>query len=274
MYNPLPKSLTIRQSQIDGLGLFATEFIPANSDLGITHLYDERFPDNYIRLPLGGFFNHSDAPNCKVVHEDLPYKHIHLVTLCDINAGEELTAFYTLYVPEPGLAKPEYELRGYGIMPFNCKEIQAGIQYSHAVTEYVVNTYETPAFKEFIKWAKKYKTAILLNGGTSNHSKNRYSDEEYIGTMEGHLKSFEENGITVSAFYEPDMNDMLSGIFLIVDERVFNKRKYPDFGFTYDSVNNKFVEDCWMSYESWVESVGGEKNVFLRNYIGKLPLWR
>lgn len=100
MYNPLPKSLTIRQSNIQGLGLFATEFIPANSDLGMTHLYDERFPDNYVRMPLGGFFNHSNEPNCKAVHEDFPYKHIHLVTLTDIQPGDELTAYYTLYIPE------------------------------------------------------------------------------------------------------------------------------------------------------------------------------
>jgi hypothetical protein len=274
MYNPLPKSLTIRQSNIQGLGLFATEFIPANSDLGMTHLYDERFPDNYVRMPLGGFFNHSNEPNCKAVHEDFPYKHIHLVTLIDIQPGDELTAYYTLYVPEPLPTEPEYELRGYGLLPYNIKPVQAGIQYSHSIVEYVVDNYDTPAFKLFLKWAKKFKTAVLLDGGTSNHSKPRYSDEEYVGTMEQHAQALKDNGILFSEFYEPDLNDMLAGIFLIADERVFNKRKYPDFGFTYDSVNNKFVEDCWMSYESWVENVGGEKNVFLRNYIGKLPLWR
>ena len=101
MYNPLPKSLTIRQSLIEGLGLFSTEFIHADTDLGMTHIYDERFQDDYIRLPLGGFFNHSDTPNCKVVHEDSPYKHISLVTIRDIKPNEELTAYYTLYVPEP-----------------------------------------------------------------------------------------------------------------------------------------------------------------------------
>lgn len=277
MYHPLPKSVTIQQSNIEGLGLFATEFIPANTDLGMTHVYDERFTDNYIRLPLGGFFNHSTNPNCKVVHEDLPYKHIKLVTLQDIKVGEELTAYYSLYVPEELPKQPEYELRGYGIMPYNIKPIQAGIQYSHAIVEYVVDNYQTPAFKLFLEWAKKFKTAVLLDGGTSNHTKNRYSDEEYVGTMEGHLQALTENGIKFSTFYEPDLNDMLAGIFLIADERVFNKRKYPDFGFDYDEVNKVFVRNSDFGNQpttEWIESIGGEKNYFLRNYLGKLPLWR
>jgi len=100
MYKPLPKNLTIKPSTIEGLGLFASEDIPNLTDLGMTHIYDERFPDNYIRLPLGGFFNHSDKPNCVITesNED-DIKHLRLITLRDIKAGEELTAFYTLYNP-------------------------------------------------------------------------------------------------------------------------------------------------------------------------------
>lgn len=52
--------------EIGILGLFAKEFIPSNTDLGMTHIYDERFTDNYIRLPLGGFFNHSTSPVVKL----------------------------------------------------------------------------------------------------------------------------------------------------------------------------------------------------------------
>lgn len=171
----------------------------------------------------------------------------------------------------------EYELRGYGIMPYNIKPIQAGIQYSHAIVEYVVENYQTPAFKLFLEWAKKFKTAVLLDGGTSNHSQNRYSDEEYVGTMEQHAQALRDNGILFSEFYEPDLNDMLAGIFLIADERVFNKRKYPDFGFDYDEVNKIFVKNANFGLnptEEWIESIGGQKNFFLRTYLGKLPLWR
>ena len=50
-WRPLPDSITVKDSKIEGLGVFATKNISANTDLGISHVYDERFPDNYIRLP-------------------------------------------------------------------------------------------------------------------------------------------------------------------------------------------------------------------------------
>jgi hypothetical protein len=96
-YKPLPEYLTIKNSTIHGLGLFATDNIDANFRIGVTHVKDVRFPDGYCRTPLGGFFNHSDTPNCKVVHED---EFIFLETLSEIKSGEELTATYTLYNPE------------------------------------------------------------------------------------------------------------------------------------------------------------------------------
>ena len=100
MYRPLPNNLTIKNSQIDGLGLFTTEFIPSGTDLGMTHIYDVRFPDNYIRLPLGGFFNHSITPNCEVINSnDNNINHLRLKTIVDINPGDEITAYYTIYQP-------------------------------------------------------------------------------------------------------------------------------------------------------------------------------
>ena len=95
-YKPLPECVTIKNSEIHGLGLFATQDIPENISLGITHIKDMRFEDGYIRTPLGGFFNHSELPNCKVVHSD---EYIHLETISNIKAGDELLAFYTLYDP-------------------------------------------------------------------------------------------------------------------------------------------------------------------------------
>jgi SET domain-containing protein len=97
MYRPLPYYLTIKQSEIEGLGLFATDNIDKNFRIGVTHVFDARFENRYIRTPLGAFFNHSLTPNCKVVYiDDL----IYLETVKDIKAGEELTATYTFYNPE------------------------------------------------------------------------------------------------------------------------------------------------------------------------------
>ena len=53
MYRPLPKKLTIKNSVIEGLGLFATANIEANTFIGVTHIRDEQFENKYIRTPLG-----------------------------------------------------------------------------------------------------------------------------------------------------------------------------------------------------------------------------
>jgi hypothetical protein len=93
-YKPLDDRLTIKTSTIDGLGLFALEDISVGENLGISHVYDERFKNQFIRTPLGGFINHSDTPNLKAhINADFRY----LKTLRHIKAGEELTLEYNLY---------------------------------------------------------------------------------------------------------------------------------------------------------------------------------
>jgi len=99
MYKPLPDSLTIKQSGIDGLGLFAQEEIAQGTNLGMSHLEIE---DKIIRTPLGGFINHSGDANCvkvelRMENEKFNYKKWNLVTLQDIKEGEELTTRYTFY---------------------------------------------------------------------------------------------------------------------------------------------------------------------------------
>tara|TARA_R110002020_G_scaffold36503_5_gene109801 strand:+ start:9723 stop:10025 length:303 start_codon:yes stop_codon:yes gene_type:complete len=97
MYKPLDSRLTISKSGIEGLGLFAIADIPEDTCLGITHIKSREFERGYIRTPLGGFYNHSESPNCKKVAEGLVYS---LWTLKAIKAGEELTVRYTFYKPK------------------------------------------------------------------------------------------------------------------------------------------------------------------------------
>jgi len=92
-YRPLPESLTIKPSSIDGLGLFATQTIPKNTDLGMIHF---SYGELIIRTPLGGFINHSDKPNCKKLDLEDEW---HLKTIKEIKKDEELTLKYTLYTP-------------------------------------------------------------------------------------------------------------------------------------------------------------------------------
>ena len=102
MYRPLPDSLTIQQSGINGLGLFAKEGIAQGTNLGMSHV---KFNGTIFRTPLGGFINHSETPNTEkavllMVKEDkikFNYKKWNLMTLRDIKKGEELTVKYTFY---------------------------------------------------------------------------------------------------------------------------------------------------------------------------------
>ena len=141
MYRPLPKELTIKNSVIEGLGLFATTIIEANIFIGVTHIRDEQFENKYIRTPLGGFYNHSNNPTVmRMISDSLPTlkfgdpidsnanakklkdgkndrenlfynlneksdaKYMFLVSVRDIKAGEELTANYNLYTyPKTGV---------------------------------------------------------------------------------------------------------------------------------------------------------------------------
>ena len=99
MYRPLPESLTIKQSKVNGLGLFAAQEIKQATNLGMSHM---KMRDNIFRTPLGGFINHANEPNCAKVEllmkdDSQDYKKWNLVTLKDIKKGEELTVRYTFY---------------------------------------------------------------------------------------------------------------------------------------------------------------------------------
>jgi len=104
MYTPLPDSLTIKTSRVNGLGLFAKEAIPQATNFGMTHV---EIGEKILRTPLGGFINHANDPNCVKVellmsnHDDpklkFDYKKWNLVTIKDIKKDEELTLKYTFY---------------------------------------------------------------------------------------------------------------------------------------------------------------------------------
>ena len=98
MYRPSPDGVTIKESNLQGLGLFATKDFDGDVVLGITHIKNKNFPHGYIRTALGAFYNHDETPNCKNVAgfwHQLPVKY--LMTTRKIKAGEELTANYSLY---------------------------------------------------------------------------------------------------------------------------------------------------------------------------------
>ena len=104
MYQPLPKNLTLGESEIHDIGLFAKENLIGGTNLGISHI---ELGKMIIRTPLGGFVNHSETPNCVKVESqtrqrvtplyDHDFTKWDLVTLRDIEEGDELTLRYTFY---------------------------------------------------------------------------------------------------------------------------------------------------------------------------------
>ena len=119
MYKALPDCLTIDKSKIHGLGLFATEDIDKDTNLGISHVKNtsSKFENNYVRTPLGGCINHSDDPNCikfipnVVVAPDVKVSlpdYMSLKTIRKIRKGEELTVTYTLYSIEENKGYDEF----------------------------------------------------------------------------------------------------------------------------------------------------------------------
>jgi len=97
-YQPLPSGLTVTDSRISGQGLFTTRRLVMGTALGISHY---RIDGEYIRTPLGGFINHSDEPNCQrsQIRVKPGFDKWNIMTLEDIEEGEELTLKYKLYAP-------------------------------------------------------------------------------------------------------------------------------------------------------------------------------
>lgn len=188
----------------------------------------------------------------------------------------------------------DLELRMYGLVPYNISPIQQGIQFGHAVVEYgqmakQIKSKKEEVQKQYDVWAKDWKTFIILNGGTTN---NKISKEDGLpyGTINKHAISLSEARINYASFFEPDLGDQLTAIVFIVDERVFNRKKYPDFeewllenysdyiaiSGSIDKISKKIKNSTEQSdqkvYKKWLKMIGGEKNEFLRNFLKDFKL--
>jgi len=178
----------------------------------------------------------------------------------------------------------------YFLVLYNISDIQKGIQAGHAALEYAHSFNDDEEYQRFVKY---HKTWIILNGGTSNENgKTVYSPKPIdVGSMELYHIQLNEFGIKHACFYEPDLNNSLSAISLLADERVYNKKDYPDLyefyinGFTgeldnieqyteiTETINHKNAKEIIPErypkfYLKWINSLGGMKNVYLREFLG------
>ena len=171
------------------------------------------------------------------------------------------------------------ELRMYGLVPYNISPIQQGIQFGHAVVDYdqkmkYLGEHKQSLNIQYNDWADNWKTFIILNGGTTN---NKIVDGKYLGSLNNHKETLDKIGIFNVGFNETDLGDQLTSVVFIVDERVFNKDKYPNFRFKemrqIDFNNPIFFDEKEKSdWNLWVESIGGEKNLHLRNFLSSFRL--
>ena len=186
------------------------------------------------------------------------------------------------------------ELRMYGLVPYNISPIQQAIQFGHAVVEYgqkmkYLGEHRQSLNSQYNDWADNWKTFIILNGGTTNH-KTSLEDGLPFGTLNQHVLTLQQNGIDFATFNEPDLGDQLTSVVFIVDERVFNRKKYPDFedwvienygdliigeGSAYQiakRIKESTSKEDQKVYQSWIKLIGGDKNVFLRDFLKNFRL--
>jgi pyridoxine 5'-phosphate synthase PdxJ len=90
--------------------------------------------------------------------------------------------------------------------------IQKGIQSAHAIVDYSLRYGDTPQYK---RWAKKDKTLYVLEAHSTDQLEVAYAE----------LKKLK---IPVEKFIEPDMGNIVTAITFLLDEVVWNTKKYGD----------------------------------------------
>lgn len=151
--------------------------------------------------------------------------------------------------------KVVYEQRMYSMVLCQLNAIQKGVQTTHGVVEYA-NKYASD--EEYRQWAETDKTLIVLDGGVKKD-------------MESIFDSLTELGVKFGKFQEPDLNYIATSITFLADERVWNREQYP----SWESLSqcpctvdgNMPDPNDYMTYDEWVEMMGGAANVELRNLI-------
>lgn len=158
--------------------------------------------------------------------------------------------------------KERLEYRMYGLVPYNLSPIQQGIQFGHAVVEYGLLYGRGHADSPYFQWAINDKTFIILNGGTTN------TNPLSLGTLNQAEDVLRDMKVQYESFYEPDLGDQLTALVFLVDERVWNTEKYPEF--------NKFLEVDHVNLEKdyYKELFGDdyEKVVEMRQFLSRFKL--
>lgn len=163
-------------------------------------------------------------------------------------------------------------LRMYFFVPYNIMPIQKGIQAGHCAEQFALKYNISPVWLEYVQ---DHKTWVILDGGTTNDD----DKPERRGSLNIIGDTLESIGIPHASFYEEDLNDGLSAVCFLVDEKVWNMKDYPMYDeWCYQQkeamtrgpngvvlgVHVEFPEE---PTEQYIDFVGGDKNYQLKNLI-------
>ena len=151
----------------------------------------------------------------------------------------------------------------YGLVPYNISPIQQGNQFGHAVVEYSLEFGATAAYQ---KWARKDKTFIILNGGTTNLNT--------PGTLNIHEYALVVQGVQHANFFEPDLGDQLTAVVFLVDDRVFDREAWPEYdGIYYTDGKTPAATAFWHWKMKFAETEEeADRIVWLRNWLQNFRL--
>lgn len=140
--------------------------------------------------------------------------------------------------------------RMYSLVLRQLSPIQKGVQSAHSIVEYCS---KFDRRSEFIQWVHVDKTIIVLDGGT-------YNDMRECENFLSELK------VPYTVFYEEDLNNLLTSISFIVDDKVWDDKTYP----TFDDIDLETSDSD--DIPAWLNDMGGIRNYKLRNFLKKKRL--
>jgi hypothetical protein len=172
--------------------------------------------------------------------------------------------------------------RLYGWAPYNVKPIQAGIQFGHAAVELLVSTIGAgvtdQSRADVLEWAKNHKTFIILDGGPTRATLD-YGMSVVLFTLETMQKKFDDFP-AIGVFREPDMNDALSGVVVVLRSYAFDRTLLTAeaFDLCFSVFANKIMRGPEPSAEAvsvWesASAVIGEANLALQCWLPLFNLW-
>jgi len=232
---------------------------------------------NELNVEIGQWVALKDGKVVKITADDMP----------DVPFGDIERYATKEEILQNGGCPVDLEYRMYFFVPYNISPIQQGIQAGHALGEYALKYGRFNPFHIVWDFLQYWKTWIILNGGTTNS--NRDFSMISAGSLNQIADDLAENEIEMAYMIEPDLNDALSAVAIICDERVFNKKVYPEFwdfmtlqeGFNPQTVRvavktlpvEEWPEIYGQHFINWKEDViGGDKNLFLRELIRDMKL--